>query len=248
MNKKVILEISVDRLNEKGVFIAEQILSVLHNTLEEKKFFHFWRRVTVRPEFSFEIAHISGVVRFFFIVEETYRDFLEGQIYAHFPAVEIRECLDYMRPDAKMYAATIGYLKEYYHPIRIYTSFKDRTEKESIDPFSSITSAITSGNNGIRLMQVNFTPAADSEWKTDRIKAIAASGYPKFIKKILLSEYFWILKTLWFPIGIIIKSLMLIAANPTPQKKTREEAPKKIRDELLEKKFEGFGYHASINV
>lgn len=59
MNKKIILEISVDRLNEKGVFIAEQILSILHNTLEEKKFFHFWRRIKTRPEFSFEIANIS---------------------------------------------------------------------------------------------------------------------------------------------------------------------------------------------
>lgn len=205
MTKKVILEISVDRSNEKGVFIAEQILSVLHNTLEEKRFLHFWRKVKTRPEFSFEIANISGVIRFFFIVEEAYRDFLESQIYAHFPAVEIRECVDYIREDSKAYIAKIGYLKEYYHPIRIYTSFKDRTEKESIDPFSSITSAISSGNQGIRIMQVNFTPAADSEWKSERIMAIAASSYPKFIKKILLSKYFWIAKILWFPFALIFK-------------------------------------------
>lgn len=180
------------------------------------------------------------MVRFFFIVEETYREFLESQIYAHFPAVEIRECLDYIREDAKTFIAEISSLKEYYHPIRIYTSFKDRTEKESIDPFSSITSAIVSGNNGVRMLQVNFCPAADREWKSDRIRAIAASGYPKFIKKILLSKYFWILKALWFPIGIIVSSIMLITSSPTPQKKGKEENPKKTKDDLLEKKFEGF--------
>jgi len=180
------------------------------------------------------------VVRFFFIVEETYREFLENQIYAHFPAVEIRECVDYIKEDQKAYVADIGYLKEYYHPIRIYTSFKDRTEKESIDPFSAITSAINSGTQGVRMLQINFCPAVDSEWKSDRIKAIAASGYPKFIKKILLSKYFWILKTLWFPIGIIIKSIMLVASSPTPQKKGKEDNPKKNKDDLLEKKFEGF--------
>jgi hypothetical protein len=58
MTKRIILEVSVDRLNEKGVFIAEQILSILHNTMEEKRVLHFWKRVSVRPEFSFEIANI----------------------------------------------------------------------------------------------------------------------------------------------------------------------------------------------
>jgi hypothetical protein len=68
-------------------------------------------------------------------------------------------------------------------------------------------------------MQINFTPAADREWKSERIMNIAASGYPKFIKKILLSKYFWILKTLWFPIGMFIKGVFLVAVSPTPQKK-----------------------------
>ena len=130
MANKIVLEISVDRLNEKGVFIAEQILDVLHNTLEEKKILHFWDRIVHRPQFSFEIANIGGVIRFFFVVDEACRDLLESQIYAHFPNVEIRERTDYLAEYEHGFIGTVGSIKDFSYPIRIYTSFKDRTEKE----------------------------------------------------------------------------------------------------------------------
>ncbi len=136
---KTILEVSVDRLNEKGVFMAEQILNIFHNTIEEHK--TFFSKTYTAPEFSFEIANISGIIRFFFVVDSGYAEFLENQIYAHYPNVEIRKVEEYI-PKETGYIGKIALVKPYIFPIKIYTDFKEKSEKESVDPFSSITSAL----------------------------------------------------------------------------------------------------------
>lgn len=56
MTEKVLLEVRVDKLNEKGVFIAEQILNILHNTIDEKPSGFFHKHQTHFHPFSFEIA------------------------------------------------------------------------------------------------------------------------------------------------------------------------------------------------
>ena len=136
---KTILEVSVDRLNEKGVFMAEQILNIFHNTIEEHK--TLWKKTYTAPEFSFEMANLGGTIRFFFVVDSAYAEFLENQIYAHYPNIEIRKVEDYI-PNGSGYVGKVGLVKTYLSPIKIYTDFKEKSEKESVDPFSSITSAL----------------------------------------------------------------------------------------------------------
>ena len=100
--EKIILEISVDRSNDKGVYIAEQVLNIFHNTLELGKGL-FTQKVVESPEFSFEIVNNRGTLSFFFIIESQLRDLFENQIYAHYPNVEIREAYDH-----------IGLMRKYY--------------------------------------------------------------------------------------------------------------------------------------
>lgn len=140
--ERVILEVSVDNTNEKGVFVAEQILNVLHDTIEVQKGL-FGKKEYNSTSFAFEIAQIKGMIRFFFVVESKYRDLLEGQIYAHYPNVEIREIPDYLPQDTPIHFGEMKLLKGDYLPLKIYTDFKERTEKENIDPFSGITSALS---------------------------------------------------------------------------------------------------------
>lgn len=139
IQSKTILEVSVDRLNEKGVFMAEQILNIFHNTIEEHKI--LFKKHYTAPEFSFEMANIGGVIRFFFAVDSAYAEFLENQIYAHYPNIEIRKVEDYIPTDPG-YIGKLSLAKPYVFPIKIYTDFKEKSEKESVDPFSSITSAL----------------------------------------------------------------------------------------------------------
>ena len=88
--ENIILEIAVDRQNEKGVFVAKEMLSTLHDVLfsEEKKFFSKKRK---HPHFRFFLVHIGGRIRFFFEVPTKYREFFESQLYAHYNNIEITE-------------------------------------------------------------------------------------------------------------------------------------------------------------
>lgn len=88
--ENIILEIAVDRQNEKGVFVAKEMLSTLHDVLfsEEKNFFSNKRK---HPQFRFFLVHIGGRIRFFFEVPTKYREFFESQLYAHYNNIEITE-------------------------------------------------------------------------------------------------------------------------------------------------------------
>ena len=92
----------------------------------------------------------------------------------------------------------------------------------------------------MRLIQVHFSPLSDREWKSKKIIDIVSSRYPKFIKRMLLSRYAWILKVSGFLIYALFKMFTLLA-QPTPTKKgkhdERESISKKAA-EALERKFE----------
>ncbi len=239
---KTILEVSVDRLNEKGVFMAEQILNIFHNTLEEhKKFFY---KTYTAPDFSFEIANISGTIRFFFIVDEEYAEFLENQIYAHYPNVEIHQVDDYI-PKGNGFIGKLKLVKPYIFPIKIYTDFKEKSEKESVDPFSSITSALQKGGkNDIKLIQVRFSPIHDTAWKDPKKIAILTSHYPKWLQKAYLGKYAIAWKIGLFPIMLLIKLGFLIVH---PHENTEETGPKDKNDPL-DRKLGGFGFSVGINI
>jgi hypothetical protein len=87
----VILEIAVDRANEKGVFVAREMLSTLHDTLHDSH--RAWWDILPhrRPQFRFFVVHHLGRIRFFLETESRHRQFLESQLYAHYADIEITE-------------------------------------------------------------------------------------------------------------------------------------------------------------
>lgn len=242
LNTKTILEVSVDRLNEKGVFMAEQILNIFHNTIEEHK--TFFSKTYSAPEFSFEMANIGGVIRFFFVVDSIYAEFLENQIYAHYPNIEIRKVDDYI-PKDNGYIGRLRLIKDYIFPIKIYTDFKEKSEKESVDPFSSITGALQKGGkNDTKLIQVRFSPIADTVWKDPKKIAIITSDSPKWLKKAYLSKYATAWRIGLFPVMICIKFLFLIIH---PHANT-ENAGVKDKNDPIDRKLAGFGYSVGISI
>lgn len=250
-NTRTILEVSVDRLNEKGVFMAEQILNIFHNTLEEHKHL-FWKTYTA-PEFSFEIANIGGIIRFFFTVDSAYAEFLENQIYAHYPNVEIRQVDDYLPPLTRGeerseggfgYIGKLSLVKDYISPIKIYTDFKEKSEKESVDPFSSITSALQKGGkDDIKLIQVRFSPVHDSAWKSPEKIRIVTSHYPKWLKKAYLSKYGLLWRIGLSPFMTIAR-LLLMLVRPHE----RKEEVQKEKNDPIERKLANFGFAVGVSI
>ncbi len=206
--KLAVLEVRVDRLNEKGVFVAEQILNILHDTVETKK--GWFSKSYSAPKFSFEVVHHRGVIRFFFTAPESHADLLENQIYAHYPQVEIVRVEDYL-PEGTPFVAEAGLKSEYVKPVKIYSDFKERSEKETVDPLSSITGSLAkSANADVTVFQTVFRSAHDDEWKSPKIISVLTGKSPKIVKKLLLSPFAPVLKVAAFPFVLLAKFVMLV--------------------------------------
>jgi len=86
--QKSFLEILVDKKNEKGAWVFDQILVILHKAFDSRE---------VQENFSFEITKVGNRIRFFVICPTKYKNFLKNQIYAQYNNVEITEIKDYLQ-------------------------------------------------------------------------------------------------------------------------------------------------------
>jgi len=210
MDKKI-LEILVDKNNVKWPWVFEHILIVLHRVFddfEKKNIFN--KSDSKQPTFSFEITKIGNRIRFFIISPSKYTNFLTNQIYAHYNDVEIKEVWDYLEkiPNDKIKIWKLRLDKHYLYPIKSFTELQEEASKDTVDPFSSITSALwRTWKYTLNTFQVNFTPIQDKKWKKglkDTAK-ILLSGYPEFYKKLLLDSKYLYLRILLFPFILLVK-------------------------------------------
>jgi len=227
--KKNILEIVVDRNNEKWAWVFEHILIILHQAYDDYHKWFFGKKNHQAPSFSFEISKISNKIRFFIISPSKYTSFLQNQIYAHFPNIEIKEVGDYFEkiPENKIMVGEVWLSKHLLYPIKTFTELQVEWQKDIVDPFSSITSALARiGDYSLNTIQINFAPVSNNTWKKDSDKKvkILISDYPIFLKKILLSPKFIYLKILFYPLVLILKLINLFF----------RKSEDKIEDNILE--------------
>ncbi len=214
--KKTVLEVLVDKKNLKWPGVFEHILIVLHKVFDDiPKHKWYKKNKTIQPNFSFEITKIWNRIRFFIVVPDKYRNFLRNQIYAHYNDVEIIEVSDYLEniPADKMYVGKVWLNKNYLYSVKSFTEMQEEWSKDMVDPFSSITSALgRTGTYTLNTIQVNFTPVDDAAWKSNaqEIADIIRSKHPAFVKKMMLSKYFFLLKIFLFPFAIFAKLVGLI--------------------------------------
>lgn len=214
--KKTVLEVLVDKKNLKWPGVFEHILIVLHKVFDDiPKHKWYKKNKTIQPNFSFEITKIWNRIRFFIVVPDKYRNFLRNQIYAHYNDVEIIEVSDYLEhiPTDKMYVGKVWLAKNYLYSVKSFTEMQEEGSKDMVDPFSSITSALgRTGTYTLNTIQVNFTPEDDNNWKANaqQVADIIRSKHPKFIKNMMMSKYFFLLKIFLFPFAIFAKLVWLI--------------------------------------
>lgn len=205
--QKKILEILVDKQNEKGPAIFNEILVILHRAYEGKN---------KGESFSFEVTKVGNRIRFFLICPEKYKAFLVNQIYAHFSNVEISEVSDYLAniPNDKISVWRISTKKHYFYSLKTFEDPWVTVGKwVEIDPFSSLTWALSkTGKYTMNTFQVNFRPASSKIWKKDakRIIKILTSSSPKIIKSLLLHPSYKYIKIILWPCMMFLKLLGLI--------------------------------------
>jgi hypothetical protein len=132
----VVLLLQVPRTNDKKELAAEQMFASLHGllTFPAQKLFQGQRRVRV----SFEIAVLKKRIGFYVCVPQYLKDFVEEQIYAQYPSVQISEVADYSVETPAVPTSLVTEMKLTAHnalPIKTFQSFE-------VDPLAAITATL----------------------------------------------------------------------------------------------------------
>ncbi len=179
-----VIRIDVPRMNEKSPMAAEQMFATIHGIYSESAKFQY--------HLSFEIISKEKFIQFFVYLPVHLKDFVEGQVYAQYPNVEIHEVEDYtVRPDveSKNFAITeLALTKPDVYPIKQFTDFE-------VDPISAITSVMSQLSAGEEIwFQMIIRPKGD-RWQEKghtRVNSVRSGGKPTAklgFANLLLKEF-----------------------------------------------------------
>lgn len=233
--KKSLLEITVDKTNEKGPDVFEHILIVLHKVFDKYTRHEFLNKTNILPTFSFEITKIGNNIRFFLVCPDKYKNFIKNQIYAHYNNVEINEVVDYLAkiPSEKITVWNVSFYKHNYYPIKNYVELQEMWSKEKVDPYSSITSSLSrTWKYSLNTIQINFHPIENNVWKKDfeeTIKILISKKHPLH-KDVLLSKWFKYIKLGLLPVTLLAKFVSIIAKPDSYRSEKELDLEKELKD------------------
>lgn len=160
--KNVVLSILVPKENEKKPVAAEQLFASIHGIFRSENKF--------QDQVSFEIVSKDKYVQFYVYLPEYLKDFVEGQIYAQYPDVEIYQVPDYTIEDFtdyKVASTQIELVKPEVYPIRSFTTFE-------VDPLAAITAVMSKVDENEQIwIQMIIRPVSDA-WQLKGISHVAA--------------------------------------------------------------------------
>ena len=85
----VLLILEIPKTNDKKELAAEQLFASLHGILRDKRELKLSRGA--QEHLSFEVASVNGQIRFYVWTPRSLQSFVEGQIYAQYPTVQIHQ-------------------------------------------------------------------------------------------------------------------------------------------------------------
>lgn len=137
----VLLMLEIPRANDKKELAAEQLFASLHGILRDKA--ELKNSGGVQEHLSFEIVSTSGQIRFYVWVPKILQSFVEGQIYAQYPTVQIYKMNeDYVDDREKypvIYEAELTLTENEALPIKTFENFE-------VDPLAGITGTLAKLN------------------------------------------------------------------------------------------------------
>ncbi len=171
----ILLTLEIPKANDKQELAAEQLFASLHGILRDKQ--ELKLHGGIQEHLSFEIASVNGQIRFYVWVPRNLRSFVEGQIYAQYPTVQITEAEeDYVtheRDHSVIYTSEITLTDSEVLPIKTFQSFE-------VDPLAGITGTLAKLDSGEEVwVQIIVRPIAD-EWhkKSEQWIKMTKSGNP----------------------------------------------------------------------
>ena len=175
--ESTLLILEIPKTNDKPETAAEQLFASLHGILRDKA--ELRQAGGIQEHLSFEIASVSGQIRFYVWVPKALQSFVEGQIYAQYPTVQIHEAdEDYVaheRNHSVVYTSEITLTGSEFLPIKSFQNFE-------VDPLAGITGTLAKlETTGEEIwVQVLVRPIADDWHKSAEswMKKVKNGGGP----------------------------------------------------------------------
>ncbi len=140
-NSRIVLRLSVPKLNEKGPVAFEQILASLHGLILRAM------RSGKKESVSFEIASMDGMIYFYVAVPTHLRTLVSSQIFAQYPEVEIETVRNFFTTkliaNKKVLSVSLEPKEPWVFPFKRYPQFEDTTTRVFEDPLGAITSSLS---------------------------------------------------------------------------------------------------------
>ena len=243
--ENILLLIEVPKDNEKKELSAEQMFASLHGILRPKS--ELQREGSIQEHISFEIVSRLNSIQFYVWTPKHLKDFVESQVYAQYPTVQIKEGpSDYSAIDIAgrtIYGTELGLTKNTMLPIKTFASFE-------VDPLAGITGVLAKlEQTGEEVwIQIMARPIDDS-WQ-DQGKSFI-DGIKGSSKKPL--DIFSLDGLLQLPIYIITTFLTALFTPPsatagkTPDKKEISTGDQTVI-KAVEEKIVKLGYEVKIRI
>lgn len=235
----VLLMLEIPRTNDKKELAAEQLFASLHGILRDRD--ELKNSGGVQEHLSFEIVSTGGQIRFFVWVPKVLQSFVEGQIYAQYPSVQIYKMKEdyatHHKPHDVVYTSEIVLSENEVLPIKTFENFE-------VDPLAGITGTLAKLNpdNSEELwIQILTRPIPDDWHKstTDKWVKKVKSGQKSF--RFLGIDWAWLVDAL----GAFARPPEGGAENPV-EVKLSDRA--KTQVEEAEKKATKLGYEVKIRL
>ena len=232
-----LLVLEIPKANDKKELAAEQMFASLHGILRDRK--ELKESGGWQEHISFEIAVVNKLIRFYVWVPKHLQNFVEGQIYAQYPTVQIHEAdEDYTKRHLQhsvVHTAELTLSDNEVLPIKTFENFE-------VDPLASITATLAKMDDKDEeiWIQILARPIAD-DWHrraaayVQKVRSGGGGGFSFGDAGYFLK----ILEALWTP----------PASGPGGEAKPHELSEReKTRISEIEKKSTKLGYRVKIRV
>ena len=140
--ESVLLMLEIPKANDKSELAAEQMFASLHGILRDAR--ELKSNGGYQEHLSFEIASVGGRIQFYVWLPKTLQSFVEGQIYAQYPQVQIHaaeeDYVTHERHHSVVYTSEIALTDKEFLPIKTFQSFE-------VDPLAGITGTLAKLEN-----------------------------------------------------------------------------------------------------
>ena len=191
--ESVLLMLEIPKNNDKKELSAEQMFASLHGILKDTELLR--QSGTAQEHLSFEIVSSGGQIRFYVYVPKTLQSFVEGQIYAQYPSVQIhvvdKDYTETVHSHNVVYTSELSLTENEVLPIKTFDTFE-------VDPLAGITGTLAKLNpdsNEELWIQILTRPVADS-WHQKTDTWVKAQKNPASSLKLFNIDWTWLAELL----------------------------------------------------